>query len=427
MAISITSTEVLLTSQVYSVVDIYNAAVEANSNYVTMLEDTIVIDVDVRLKDNATLKDINKNIIIKGDLFQWEKGCTVEFGEKLPTGQVINGCKITMPAPKGAYGFGNKTTGESGNLKLYGCTVDIFCFWSLFAGDNKLDIIGNYINGYGRLSGIDSVFKHNKIKRAHGRYAAFALKGSIKENYDNDVLASEEFTGSSDHVTTKSVIYHNPKYSANMEIVNTTFDGYDHLAFIESTSGGDSLTCLDCDIRQGYNIFRETDNVDFFQYFTFAPKLVDLNGNEIVNANVKCYDSSNTVLFETTSDVNGLINERVLYYFQDRDGSTEKYTGKVFIEITSGDITIKLPFNINKPFKDFLIFVYEGDSGSGGGSGAEVDYDRIQSMIDANCECVSDKLNIVENKVSTVLIALTDDIAEGQTILKGSGDVMVVS
>jgi len=480
MSIAFNSSEITITSGSYSFGDIYQEAVNTNNaSKIQRLGDAFIINSDLRIKNGASIVDNNVYVTINGDLIQIEKGGLLHLGTKESNGRVHSGCTLNAPNIKLAYGFGCTTKTDSGNLYLYGCIINIYGYWGFFEGTNHVELIENKIDGFGRISGPNSIMLNNYIKKAHGQYGTFATYGTIAIDEGTEVYDSE-ITSKGYHVAT----YHNPQYSYNMTVRNGVYDGYTKLTYIESTSGGDTLIFVDSEIRNGYTMERESTNVDFFHKFTFNPIILNADGVPLSNASVVIVDRNGTEVASTNSNTYGQISEEVTYFKSDRYDK-EEYLTPHTITVTHGDITVVRTMNIDKPLKLFPFYVVEG--GSGGGSG-DCTMSDIQSMLNSlqtnltntieenagdivtnvtndidlkignaknavidivvngdgesatndsiltavnnaqalTCDCVNNRVDLLSTKISQILLAMGEDINETTDLIESHSDIVLI-
>jgi len=407
MSIAINDDEVILTEDEYTFEDIYTYADSINSSVVSKLGGSYKIDVELTLKDNARLIGKNNYIEVLGEYITITKGCTLQLGEKNSNGQTINGCYLYAPNLSNKYGFGNLSYNESGNILLYNSTVDAWCFWSFFNGENIVEIIDCKINGFGRVSGENSIVYNVEFKKANGRYGFLAVLGTIGI-YDKLVVKK------SVKVKDKLVCaYHNPKYSKNMTISNSILDGYDKIVYIEDTSGGDTLEFLDCDIRGNLEPYRETNNVDMRVVYTFNPIVTDPNNELMTGINIEIFNNENTSVFTGDTDEKGAITARLLHHLNDRDGNISNYNPHKIVITKSEDEVMKFKLNIDKPLIETPITFALGGAVEEDDEG--VDYDKIKNII-------TERMDTMAADMATLLQPIGLDIGDVKEIANSNSE-----
>ena len=413
MSISISSTEVKITDNIYNLQDIYDYADDHNkTQYVKKLGNHYEITVDVRIESGA-IEDSNITLTVLGELFQIHKNAHLKLGKVREDLSTYDGCYFNMPNVKNGYGFGHTTKSNSGNLYLYGSNIDIWGFWGFFNDDNtKVEVIDCQVNGFGRIEGTSSILKNINFKQSHGMYGILSPKGQLDINENLSVLECLPHNGNN------CGVYHNPQYANNLIITGGIYDGYDDLAYIESTSGGDQLRFIDSEIRNGYSMNRESNNVDFFHDFTFNPTIRDNSGNFLSGVRCIINDVNNNEVFNNLSSPTGEISTTLNYYFQDRDGN-ETYNTPHTIIISKDDIVSTYEITMNKPLTNFPLYLVE--AGSSSGEGDSCDCSNIQTINDNFEARINTKLNLMESGIRQLIGNVVDEVNENETYFKESG------
>jgi len=166
-----------------------------DNNIVSKVYDNIyVIKCNLQLgngSDKVRLVCKNEILTVEGEMLQIYKGSTLQLGE-IEGRATKNGCTLNIPNVKRAYGFGCVEKDKSGNLEAYESIINAWGFWGFFEGSNIVKLIDCIIDGYGRISGINSILWDNLFKRSHGKYGTISTKGDIYINSGNRVHAVEE-------------------------------------------------------------------------------------------------------------------------------------------------------------------------------------------------------------------------------------------
>jgi hypothetical protein len=221
---------------------------------------------------------------------------------------VIDGCTLNIPNIKIKYGFGCTTTSNSGDLLLYGCTINIYGFWSFFEGTNHVELIGNFIDGFGRISGQNSIMLDNKFKQSNGRYGIISTKGEIKTMFNNSSYSVKDYKG------LKCAIYHNPNLAGDLTLYYGVYGGYEDIAYIEEEGGEAVLELRGSKLLGGYNLHRESDNVDFFHSFRYKGTVFSNTGDKLSNIKLIVKDTDGNVTHDVKSDQDGNIDIWIRYY-----------------------------------------------------------------------------------------------------------------
>ena len=427
MSISITSSAVTLTSTTVTFEDIYQYAVDNNlTTYVQKLNNFYVIKTDLIIKSNSHLEDSKVNIVVEGDLLQVEKGSSLKLGKKRVDGSTYDGCTLSAPNIRLGYGFGHTTTTNSGDLYLYNSVIDIFGFWGFFEGTNRVEIIDCFINGFGRIAGSNSILKNIIFKQSHGKYGILSPKGVLSVMEDMSVHDSLEYYDSYEKVNLRCSVYHNPEFASNLDIYYGRYSGYDYLAYTESyDSNRYNLTFYGSEILDGYELYRETDNVDMYHKFRLIFGLKNSDGSSIGTSNVVIKNALGEVEFSGNTNIDGELDVWLTYYRDLILENKKEIVTPHTIEVTNGDVTSTYTVVMDKNYDYFPL--YFGSTSSGGTSEA-IDYDRIQAMIDA-ANCCTDIQNTMSNmstNIRELLIANSESIAETQTIIESHSDVRIV-
>jgi len=379
MSIAITTTDVTIDNQTVTFEDIYQYAVSINkTSLVNKLGNAYLLKTNLKLQNGATVQDINKAITIEGKLIQIPTGCTLRLGERRTDLSTLNGCTLSAPNIENAYGFGATTTTASGNLLLYNSTINIFGFWSFFKGDNLVEIIDCFIDGFGRISGVNSILKNIIFKKAHGKYGGLATMGNIllmKDIYSYDVLP---YYDSYEKATVKCALYHNPQFAPNVTMYYGEFSNYESLLYVESMSSGSyTFELRGTKVTNGYSMYKEVGSkTDFKHSFRFKPKILDSNGATLMDVNVVIKDKTGAIVLNANTDNNGNIDTWLTYCKQLQTENTVTIMTPHTITLTSGDITSELKLYVNDNFEDFPMYLQQ----SGGVSCSELD-DKLNSII----------------------------------------------
>ena len=394
MSITINSTAITIDSETLTFEDIYQYAVTTNrTTYIQKLGTSYNIKVDLILKNNSHLSDTNKFITVEGDLFQIEKGSSLKLGERRLDESTYDGCTLNIPNVKLGYGFGSTNVNNSGDLFLYNSTINIFGFWGFFEGNNHVEIINCFIDGFGRISGSNSIIKNVIYKRSHGRYGLMSPKGNIRKMINMSVYDSFEYNN------LRCSVYHNPKFAPDLDIFYGEYSGYDKLAYIEPTTAPHRLTMHGSKINGNYDIVRADNNVDFYHKFRFNPTILDNNGNEVMSVRVVIKDKNGDIVFDNTTDNNGEIDTWVTYYRDIAGGSTDVLTPHT-IEVSYDTYFNTLELFINKNYEKFPLYLSNNNSTSTGG---DIDYDRIANMLDSVKSEIIDETKDTSTKFEILL------------------------
>lgn len=233
----------------------------------------------------AILKDKEKNIEIRGSLFQVHQDSTFAFGEQ-KNGESYIGGSFTINNPTLAYGFGSNIKTEdgfsqSGNLQLYCSYIDIPCFWGFFNTPDKqlVEIKDCVIKGFGRISGTDSYIENVICLSPETKYGSFATKGIIKYIKDLKIVnASDE----------AYAVYYNPKLSGNTSMSEVSIKNCKNTIYCESSNETNSLTLIDPSI-DNYNISFKDENVNII--IAYSLKFIGSDKN----TEIKIYDELNNL------------------------------------------------------------------------------------------------------------------------------------
>lgn len=425
--ITISATDVIVDGQTATFEDIYQYAVTNNkTQYVNKLGNSYLIKTNLRLKNNATVQDTNKTILIEGQYIEIIFGSTLKLGTKRFDGSTCDGCSLSAPNILLNYGFGCTTVGNSGNLLLYNSTINIWGFWSFFKGDNLVEIIDCFIDGFGRVSGPNSILRNIIFKRSHGIYGCLSPKGVLKEMSNMSSYDSLESYHSAWKTNFKCSLYHNPEFAPNLDIYYGTYGGYDKLLYVEDTPGKWTTTLYGSKVLGNYNIFRETTgNHSFYHKYRFKPKIQNPDGSTVVGATVEITNNKNIIEFTGTTDINGYIDCWLTYFRNIVNVNVDEIVTPHSIKITKDNKVITTSLYVNKNMEDFPLFLLNPTNNS-----TTIDYDRIQNMIDNSqqvaCDCVGNKLSAVEAKLSTIIVSMGDKVVETQTIIKSNNDVTII-
>ena len=414
MSVTVTSSRITISDEEVTLADLKTYADRVGQSRRVYNKDNFYkIDVDIYIINNGSLVD--ENIILEhtGELFQIEKGSKLQFGKKRPDGSTYNGCRFTMTNPSGTYGFGHQDRDNSGDLLLYDSHIDVWCFWSFFEGDNLIEIIDCTVKGYGRIAGVDSILKNINFRYSHGTYGIVTPKGVIKEMVNLNCLETKEM------YSKKCTFYYYPKISGDLTVYYGRYGGYEYLANILNSSGHNRLEFRGSEILGGYKLLRQADNVDFFHSYRFNPIIMNPDGTPITNANVTVRDKFGDIVVNELCDANGEVDLWIPYY-QDIAGKGTDILTPHTVTITAGNKSLEFTLVIDKNYINFPAILQTPVT-----SGTEIDYAKIQSMIDGGKTEVLDKLDSLEESVesgnkdiASIIITLGEEVNENQTIIE---------
>lgn len=407
MSISITSSKITINNETVSFDDIYQYAVSNNKTaYIQKLGDFYNITPDLFISNGGSVTDTNVSVTIQGDLIQIDKTSELRLGEKRANGSTLNGCTLNAPNISNSYGFGNTTKTNSGNLFLYNSTVNVFGFWGFFSGNNHVEIIDCFIDGFGRIEGSQSILKNIIFKKSHGRYGILSPKGTIGL-MENLSVYDATHDGSNN-----AAVYHNPQYAFDLDIYYGVFDGYTDLAYIENKTGHNTLKFKGGDIRNGYGLIRTGTNVDVFHQFRFKPQVLSSSGSKLSNASVKLVDNEGIEVFNGFTDQDGIVDVWVTYY-EDKPNLTPKVKTPHTLAVSDSGITLEGTLYIDRNMEDFPLYLVGGSGGTGGDcdtTSLETKITDMESSINQLISGLGDKIDAtqqeiqLENNMGTIII-----------------------
>lgn len=321
-------------------------------------DNSFTIHCNVRLLENASIRDSKVHVTILGEMFQIHQSCSLTLGKVDSNGRAYDGCHLVMPTPALAYGFGendleNDAT-HSGDLFLYDCLVDIDCFWGFFRGpDQHVEIINCNINGFGRIEGTRSIMRDVYFQDSHSRWGIISPKGQLKE-YSN--VSSGRSDGAS--------VYFNPVLADDMRIVGGRFENYAELVYAEDSPLRDNnktIRFVDADIPSKNYKMKYAKNTAIEIAYSFKPTLYDHAGDILPNLPYCIMDKYGEVALSETDDYGNIDEELVVYRDTfDKDG---EYLGPFAVVLFCMNIDtgerepIKLTLHHDSPWVDVPLFV----------------------------------------------------------------------
>jgi len=422
MGITINSSAITVDNYNVSFEDIYQYAVSNNkTQYISKLGSSYEIKNNLILINNTTLTDINVFVTVLGDLIQIDKTSTLYLGEIRTNGSTLNGCTLNAPNIKLAYGFGNTTTSDSGNLFLYGSTVNIFGFWSFFSGNNHVEIIDCFIDGFGRIEGSNSILKNIIFKRSHGKYGILSPKGALNTMENMSVYSAEAYYDNYERATVTCSVYHNPSLAFDLDILYGSYDGYEQLAYIESNGNiRNKLTFKGSEIKNGYNLYRESNNVDVYHQYRFNPTITRDDGSPWSGVAISISDVNGVVVYNGVSDMLGVIDTWITYY-EDIVATGTSIKTPHTITLTAGDKTSVNELYINKNYENFpYYFTSTTTTSTGGGCTG------LEATIMAKLDDISNAQIATDNKIDNMSTATITEINENERIIKETSSFSII-
>ena len=424
MGIIIDDDSTIIDNTTCSFEDIYQAAVDQDrTDMVNSLGASYIIKNDLILKNNATIIDKNKFITVEGTLIQIPKGCRLHLGELRSNGSTLNGCTLNAPNIYWKYGFGHKEKDNSGDLLLYGSTINIFGFWGFFEGSNRVEIIDCFVDGYGRISGGESKLKNIIFKRSHGRYGVLSPLGKLKVMENMSVYESTPYDVKNSDDVIKCALYHYPKYAGDLHIYFGEYDGYDHLAYLEDSPGTNDFILFGTKLHQGYKLYRESDNVDFYHKFKFSPILHTESGNTLMNADVYIEDNKGNLVFSGSSDKNGVIDTWLTYYQDLGKGNGGEILTPHKIKVVKDNLTLETELYIDDNMINFPMII------TNTGTCDCVKEKTVEKYVNEARDAILDTLVMSHNSTRQkadeladdlrhILLSLDDEVEENHTIIE---------
>jgi len=375
MGIIITNSKIILKNDVFTLKDIYDKCTSLNCDNVKKLNNMYVITTDLTIDKNAKLIMKNESLEFLGEYFTITKGSTFQMGEyDYSLNKCIDGCMFNAPNIAFKYGFGNLDYNNSGNLLVYGSILNAWGFWSFFEGNNHVELIDSRLDGFGNISGSNSIVRNVEFLKSNGRYGFLALNGNIKEYNKITVRDVLPYKGN------KCGIYFNPKYSSNMVIRNSIITNYENLAYIEPSKGYERITILDSAVSNGYNVTRKDNNVDVFINYTFNPIIIEPEGSTLTGIKVQVYNNRNELVIDEVTDINGEIDKELTIVMNDKNNNIIKYNPFKII-LSNDNITKEINMFINRKIDKHIIVFDECVSGNDNNSNCNVDYDKIKEVV----------------------------------------------
>lgn len=447
MAVVFNSNDIVITDGVFTFDDIYTECTDGSVQKLGDSQYLITKNLWVGTKDSsATLKDESVSVTITAELLQVYKGSTLELGT-IDNGATSGGCVLLMPNVESIYGFGygadtgdGRHTDNAGNFYAYGSTIKVYGFWAWFSGsDQVVELVDCVIEGYGRIEGSTSKLTNVVLERSHSKYGMLSPKGVLGDF--SDVVCKlpgkeNEWAG----LDSSHKVYHNPKFAPQIKIVGGTYKGYDKLIYTEKQQGATNpaVIFLDSNIEGNYERSTKDSASGVIISNTFNPIIYTVDGMRISNADINITNSEDKVVFEGSSNSVGEIYVELAtkMVFGDSTASMvnlNPFTITAKATLSGEDVTVTRVFDLVEPIKKAPFYIAK----SSAGSGADIDYDRIQAMFDKSkddiCECssdnsiqVSDKLDVIEGGLKQILGNVVDEINENETYFKETGFTIMI-
>jgi len=220
----------------------------------------------------ANIVDKNVSVVFNKEEFQIHEDSKLQLGE-LIDGTPLNGCKLSLPNVKLGYGFGCKDKDDestlSGNLYLYDSYMDIPGFWGFFNTPDKqiVEIINCTINGFGRISGTESIVQNVIFIKADKKYGTFSTIGEIKKFKNLRIMQTDK---DNDGVC----LYFNPEISGDCKLSNIEFPyDYKKLVYCESCDDvhyfdliNSNQTNLKCEFEDSNAYINLISKIQFLPY-----------------------------------------------------------------------------------------------------------------------------------------------------------------
>jgi hypothetical protein len=427
MSISITDDSVIIDGYEGVIDDLYQYAKSINSDVVQKLSNTYLITANVILKNNSFIKALNSNITVMGQLFQIYKGSTLQLGELNRFGKAINGSVLTLPNVLKEYGFGSIVTDDSGNLLAYESMINAYGYWSFFEGTNRVELINTIIDGYGKISGSESIVRNCTFKRVHGKYGIIVYTGSIKEYINLNVDYVEPYVEEDDSSTLGYLInIQDNTDDKNLEIYYGKYSGYSDLLYVMDSAYDYDIILYGTEITGGYNITREDPNKNnFLHKFRFKPKFQDENGMIITNVPVRITNKYGEVEFVGNTNELGIIDTWLTYY-KDLAGPTEGVvTTPHKVEVEQEGTILTAYINVENNMEDFPIMIYS--AGVYKDKNFRMLSEKLDLLIGSGDTSLKTDINLVAADLRDIILALGSKVGtSSRSITTNKGVTMII-
>lgn len=402
--------------------DLYDYSRNNNLDFIDRLSNTYLIKGNLILQNNTHLHDKDVSITIVGPLFQIKRGCTLELGE-FKNNKGRRGCILNMPYVLQEFGFGSIETSESGNLLAYNSLINIYGYWSFFAGDNKVELIDCIIDGYGKVSGIDSVVRDTTFKRSHGIYGTIVYEGQIKQ-YENIVIDQvEPATDETGDIKSNLLRIDKDNTSDNLEIYYGELSGYSNLLTILDTMYDYDIIMYGTKVNDGYGIDRKDINKNnFYHKYRFSPRFQNDEGMILPNVNVKITNKLGEIEFEGVTDSNGYIDCWLTYYRDLKGPAVGETMSPHKVEITLDQTTtLTAIIFIDRNMEKFPILLYTKIAS---------DVARIENVVkivnETGIDNVKQELAIANENIRNIVLGLGKDIKASTSTIDLPGGTKII-
>lgn len=183
MAIDVINNTIILDNEDTNINDLHQHFIRNNSKLITKVDEKYIIDCNVVLQNNSVLYCSNTNIISLGALFRITTNSTLQLGD-ITDNVCVNGCKLHLPNVKDEYAFGSELKHNGGNLLAYDSHIIANCHWGFCSSTNVVNLIDCVIDGYGTISGLNSVIRNITYDNLNIKYGILKTRGLISE-YSN--------------------------------------------------------------------------------------------------------------------------------------------------------------------------------------------------------------------------------------------------
>ena len=201
------------------------------------------------------------------------------------------GCSLTALGMTGTYSFGY-TSGAAGDLRLYGCSINIPCRWGWFNGTSQIvDIRNSVVRGWGLLGGTSSIIRavfNYDVSNYYGGFG-FANTFAVMEDYTCIGGGGASFFAFSYDATIR-----------NMKTPNQA------TKWIDCYGTNKTLNAVDCESSVwGANYTGGASHTVVNRQYSYNVFVLDETGIPIKDARVRLTDINDTEIFNTTTNVSG--------------------------------------------------------------------------------------------------------------------------
>lgn len=355
--------------------------------------DNVTLDGDVVFKGNNIIRVFSSNFNFNGSHFHILEGSLVQFGHivkrKNNKHRYYYPCNFKAPNIKTL----GSPVGNAGRLHIYGGIFSAYCLWNFTGSVAGVELMNTKVEGYGKINGRNSSLLKTLFTKTSPKYGILTPTSTPKQYEDVDITG---VIGTDDPVPAIVI----DKDGGNIEWKYGVIENYNTLIKVLDSTYSGNINLLGCDVKGGYGVDSQSNNMNLYHKYRFSGTLCDRNGAVMIGSRIIIEEVKTKEVITLTTDGEGKFDTWLTYY-RDLAGKPEgEYLGPYRITIDGASMVINVKDNI----ENIPLLAPDKDLGS------PDNLKEITQLLEEVSNKVSNSDSDLKDLVGTVIIALGDKI-----------------